>query len=175
MMGTAAAYATRTSLPLLLPAITKERHWSKKESGALLSAFFWGYTLTQIIGGYLSDRIGGLRVIFIATIGWSLLTFSMPFSIRFIQDPDQSVHFIVLIRVLNGAFQGVHFPSIISLTSQKLPEMERPSFFSAVTAGSAIGTLFSGTIGSYMLESFGWPIVFYMLGSLAFLWALVLR
>lgn len=29
-----------------------------------------------------------------------------------------AIPFIVTIRIINGAFQGVHFPSMISLTSQ---------------------------------------------------------
>lgn len=72
-----------------------------------------------MVGGYFSDRFGGQRVILFAAIGWSLITFFMPniiWSSTAIK--AYSIPFIVTIRIINGAFQGVHFPSMISLTSQ---------------------------------------------------------
>ena len=35
----------------------REFRWSKKLQGNLLSSFFYGYILTQIIGGYFSDKV----------------------------------------------------------------------------------------------------------------------
>ena len=35
----------------------KEFQWSKQLQGVLLSSFFYGYILTQIIGGYVSDKV----------------------------------------------------------------------------------------------------------------------
>jgi ACS family sodium-dependent inorganic phosphate cotransporter-like MFS transporter 9 len=105
-IGTSALYASRTSVPLLVPAIALERNWSKTNSGTVLSSFFWGYTLTQVIGGYVSDRIGGHKVILTAAVGWSLFTFWMPDIIRLFSAQETSVNFIVIMRILHGAFQG---------------------------------------------------------------------
>uniref|UniRef100_A0A6M2DGB8 Putative permease of the major facilitator superfamily protein n=1 Tax=Xenopsylla cheopis TaxID=163159 RepID=A0A6M2DGB8_XENCH len=175
LLGTSALYSTRTTMPLLMPAVAAERKWSKTDSGTVLSSFFWGYTLTQVLGGYLSDRLGGQRVILTAAVGWSIITLWMPQLIWFINDPYLSVYFIVAIRVANGAFQGVHFPSMISLTSQRLPESERASYFSTLTVGSALGTLLTGSLGSFLLDYFGWPSVFHIIGFLGVCWALALR
>lgn len=48
LLGTCMLYSTRTSMPLLLPAVASELRWSKTESGIVLSSFFWGYTVTQV-------------------------------------------------------------------------------------------------------------------------------
>lgn len=94
-------------MPLLVPAIALERNWSKTNSGTVLSSFFWGYTLTQVLGGYLSDRIGGHKVMLTAAVGWSLFTFWMPHVIRLFSAQETSVNFIVTMRILHGAFQGM--------------------------------------------------------------------
>lgn len=86
-----------------------------------------------------------------------------------------SIPFIVTVRILNGACQGVHFPSMISLTSQNLSALERTSFFSLLTSGSAIGTLLTGTMGSFILDYFGWSFVFRIIGEFDFVWTLSLE
>ncbi|XP_015515629.1 voltage-gated purine nucleotide uniporter SLC17A9 [Neodiprion pinetum] len=174
LYGTCLVYATRTSVPLLIPAISKEKHWTKTDSGTILSSFFWGYTLTQVASGFISDRIGGQKVIFFAAVGWSLTTLFMPEIINTFSNNEVSVKFIAAVRMLNGAFQGMHFPSMISLTSQRLHEPDRASFFSLLTSGSALGTLLTGSLGSYLLETYNWTKVFQVLGGLGLMWTAVL-
>lgn len=174
--GTCMLYSTRTTMPLLIPAVAAEMKWSKTDSGTVLSSFFWGYTLTQVVGGYFSDRFGGQRVILFAAIGWSVLTFLMPNIIWWAPNAKTyAIPFIVTIRIINGAFQGVHFPSMISLTSQNLCSNERTSFFGLLTSGSAMGTLLTGILGSFILDYFGWSYVFRVIGFMGIAWALVLR
>uniref|UniRef100_D3TNQ1 RNA polymerase II elongator complex subunit ELP3 n=1 Tax=Glossina morsitans morsitans TaxID=37546 RepID=D3TNQ1_GLOMM len=176
LTGTCMLYSTRTTMPLLVPAVATEAKWSKTDSGTVLSSFFWGYTLTQVVGGYFSDRFGGQRVILFAAIGWSLLTFLMPNIIW--EAPyfkSYAIPFIVTVRIINGAFQGVHFPSMISLTSQNLCSTERTSFFGLLTSGSAMGTLLTGILGSFVLDYFGWSYVFRVIGFMGIAWALILR
>lgn len=73
------------------------------------------------MGGYFSDKIGGQRVIFLAAVGWSLITFWMPNLLLLMpRSWAYSLPFIVTIRIIHGASQGVHFPSMISMTSQVL-------------------------------------------------------
>lgn len=127
-------------MPLLIPAVAAVTKWSKTNSGTVLSSFFWGYTLTQVmfngilyfkyykisilillqvIGGYFSDRFGGQRVILYAAFGWGFITMLMPNIIWWAMNlKSYSIPFIVTVRIIHGALQGVHFPSMISLTSQ---------------------------------------------------------
>lgn len=90
-----------------MPSISKEMSWSKTDSGTILSSFFWGYTLTQVASGFISDRIGGEKVILFAAFGWSLTTYFMPEIINTFDDSEASVKLVATVRTLNGAFQGV--------------------------------------------------------------------
>lgn len=163
-------------MPLLMPKVAAEKHYSKSNCGTILSSFFWGYCLTQIFGGYLSDKLGGQRIIFVSSVCWSIITIAMPNFIELSSYfPSLSLPFIVLVRILNGAMQGVFFPSMMSITSQNLSESERGNFFSLLTSGSAFGTLATGLIGTFLLDYFGWPYVFQVIGFMGLSWALLLR
>lgn len=170
-----ALYMVRVSMPLTITAVAKEFHWTRTQSGAVLSSFFWGYTLTQVLGGYLSDRIGGAFVLFCATIGWSMLTCWTPYMLTFLRGTTVAHGMLVLSRVLLGACQGVHFPAVTSLCSRNLPENERTFFFSTVGSGANMGTLLIGYVGSLLLDRFGWPPVFYFTGFVGFSWVVFLH
>lgn len=174
--GTCMVYATRTTMPLLMPSIAVAKRLTKTDSGTILSSFFWGYCLSQIFGGYLSDKYGGQRIILVTSIWWSLITMAMPSILDFASlFPTFSLPIVVLVRIINGALQGVYFPAMISITSQNLSEVERGNFFSMLTTGSAFGTLITGLLGTFLLDYFGWNWVFPVIGFVALSWTLLLR
>ena len=113
-----------------------------------------------------SPRFGAERVLLTAGLVWSLLTFWFQTIIQ-VTSPDLKL--VVFIRIIIGAAQGVHFPALASISSKNLNAKDRSFFFSATTAGGAIGTLVTGTIGSYMNETFGWQSVFYSIGKVLIL------
>ena len=62
--------------------------------------------MTQILGGYASDRIGGDIVITTAAVGWSLLTFWTPQLVYAYSTKAAAISFVVIARVVLGSFQG---------------------------------------------------------------------
>lgn len=92
-----------------MPVVSKEKGWSKADSGIILSSFFWGYTLTQVASGYVSDRIGGQKIMWIAALGWSSTTFLMTNVIESFSNSQYCIQIIALSRMINGAFQGSLF------------------------------------------------------------------
>lgn len=72
-------YALRVNLSVAIVAMTEKRKilrddgsedfeqyfdWDSKQKGYILSSFFYGYLMTQVIGGILAARIGGNLVRF---------------------------------------------------------------------------------------------------------------
>lgn len=73
-------------------------------------------------------------------------------------------------------FAFLIFPSFAySSFLQYLSSSERSSFFSLLTAGSALGTLLTGLLGSFILDYFGWQMAFRAIGFLGIAWALMMR
>ena len=97
---------------------------------------------------------------------WALLTF---FFQTVISWAGSDLKYVVLARAIFGGAQGVHFPALASISSRNLNNKDRTFFFSATSAGSAIGALFTGTVGSYANEAYGWPYVFYFIGKNIFI------
>jgi ACS family sodium-dependent inorganic phosphate cotransporter-like MFS transporter 9 len=168
-------FSVRTVMSVCALEISKEFNYDKKHMATLLSSFFYGYPLTQIVSGYLSDKMGGDIVIFYAGCIWGVLTFLMPY-VSILSDNKYIVlSYITIFRTLTGAFQGFHYPGTSSLVSKRIIETERAFTFSFITSGQHLGTLFCGIFGSIVLENYGWRYTFQMVGVLTLLWVYYFR
>lgn len=67
-----------------------------------MSAFFWGYSFTQIIGGQLADKHGGELVLWVFGMGWSstILLIALAASV--------SDTIVVVANFINGLCQGTY-------------------------------------------------------------------
>uniref|UniRef100_A0A3Q1EXX0 Voltage-gated purine nucleotide uniporter SLC17A9 n=1 Tax=Acanthochromis polyacanthus TaxID=80966 RepID=A0A3Q1EXX0_9TELE len=168
LLGTCLLYCARVAMPICAVSMAEQFSWSKRESGMVLGSFFWGYCFTQVFGGYVSDRVGGEKVLLLSAAAWGSMTAFTPILAHFCSQPILSM---TLARFLMGLLQGVHYPSLASLCSQKVVESERGFLMSTVGSGSYLGTLVIGGAGSLMLDMYGWESVFYVSGLLSVLWA----
>ncbi|XP_067095920.1 voltage-gated purine nucleotide uniporter SLC17A9-like isoform X2 [Osmerus mordax] len=168
-LSTSLLYCSRMTLPICAVTMATQFQWSKTESGMALASFFWGYCFTQILGGHASDRIGGESVLLLSTTVWAIITAVTPLLTKFDWNPLASM---MIARFLMGLSQGVHYPSLASLCSQRVVEGKKGFLMSTMGSGSYLGTMMSGSLGSLMLEHYGWESVFYGTGLLAGLWSL---
>nr|XP_015099424.1 solute carrier family 17 member 9 isoform X7 [Vicugna pacos] len=167
LLGTCLLYCARVSMPICAVSMSQDFGWNKKEAGLVLSSFFWGYCLTQVVGGHLGDRIGGEKVILLSASAWGFITAATPLLAHL---GSAHLAFMTFSRILTGLLQGVYFPALTSLLSQKVRESERAFTYSTVGAGSQFGTLLTGAAGSLLLDWCGWQSVFYFSGGLTLLW-----
>ncbi|XP_053705003.1 solute carrier family 17 member 9-like [Synchiropus splendidus] len=168
--GTCLLYCARMAMPVCAVSMATAFHWSKIDTGLVLGGFFWGYCFTQILGGHASDKVGGERVLVLSAALWSTVTMVTPLLSRL---SSHSVLSMTLARFLMGLLQGVFFPSLASLCSQRVLEAERGSLMSAIHSGTYLGTLLAGGLGSVLLELYSWELLFYSVGAMSGLWALV--
>ncbi len=71
-----------------------------------MSSFFYGYPLTQIPGGYFSDKIGGDVMIYYAALFWGTTTFLLPYVSILSENKYYILAYITIFRGLTGAFSG---------------------------------------------------------------------
>uniref|UniRef100_K3WG25 Major facilitator superfamily (MFS) profile domain-containing protein n=1 Tax=Globisporangium ultimum (strain ATCC 200006 / CBS 805.95 / DAOM BR144) TaxID=431595 RepID=K3WG25_GLOUD len=72
---TTICYADRTNIGIALPSFVD----SKEEQGEVLSAFFYGYMATQILGGYFATKLGAKMVLLTGVVVWTLFDLSTIF------------------------------------------------------------------------------------------------
>lgn len=138
--------------------------WDSNAQGNLLAAFYWGYVLLQIPGGRIAEKFGGKWVFSIGILGTSVLTILSPFAAKL----DYSLFMIV--RILEGVFEGVTFPSMHAMLSKWATPTERSRMVAYIYAGSQIGTAVSTPITGLLCQTWGWEYVFYIYGGLGVAW-----
>ncbi|XP_067856593.1 solute carrier family 17 member 9b isoform X2 [Heptranchias perlo] len=167
-MGTCLLYCARVTLPICVAAMAEQFDWDKKQSGIVLGSFFWGYCLTQIMGGYISDRLGGDKILLLSAAAWGSVIILTPLIAHCSSAP---IVLLTISRFLMGLLQGVYYPSLASLFSNKVRESDRAFTSSTVCTGAQVGTLLAGAVGSVLLDWYGWESVFYFSGFPSILWA----
>ncbi|XP_059189681.1 voltage-gated purine nucleotide uniporter SLC17A9-like [Centropristis striata] len=169
-IGSCLLYSARMAMPICAVSMAASFHWSKIDSGLVLGGFFWGYCLTQILGGHVSDKVGGERVLFVSSVSWAVVTAATPLLAHL---SSRTIALMTMARFLMGVLQGVFFPSLASLCSQRVVEGERGFLMSTMNSGTHLGTLIAGGMGSMILDRYGWESMFYSIGFLCGLWALI--
>ena len=67
-------YIDRVNISVAIIPMAEDLGWNMQTQGLVLSSFFVGYLLLQIIGGRLADRYGGKVVLGAGVLLWSLFT-----------------------------------------------------------------------------------------------------
>jgi len=166
-------YSSRTSLSICVSQMSKEYGWDKRISGFVLSSFFFGYILTQVLGGILSDRYGGERMLFLSASVWSICTFCLPLLGHLPLIPVTGQ--IIVMQVITGAAQGIHFPALTSLLCKRVKAENRNTSYSLAASGTSVGNIFCGIAGTLLLQSHGWRSVFFTTGGLSIAWVILIK
>uniref|UniRef100_A0A0M3IRP1 MFS domain-containing protein n=1 Tax=Ascaris lumbricoides TaxID=6252 RepID=A0A0M3IRP1_ASCLU len=143
--------------------------------GTVLSCFFWGYAFTQLFAGVIADRFSGERILRVATLLWALLTFFTPQLFDLAYSTHSPLFFVIIVRIFIGIGQGFHLPSTASITSRHLTASDKGRVFGICIAGSHLGTVVAGAVGSLLLDAFGWRSLFQFVGLISLLWWIVFR
>ena len=160
-------YIDRVNISVAIIPMAADLGWSMDTQGMVLSSFFVGYLLLQIVGGRLADRFGGKLVLGAGVLLWSLFTLLTP-PAAFL-----GLGILILTRIAMGMGEAVTFPSIYSLYSRWVPLQERSRAIGLTNSAIPLGTVFALVVTPYIVESLGWQWAFYLFGLLGAVWYLI--
>ncbi|TYG93346.1 hypothetical protein ES288_A11G102400v1 [Gossypium darwinii] len=160
----------RVNMSIAILPMSKEFNWNSATVGLIQSSFFWGYLLTQILGGIWADKIGGKLVLGFGVVWWSVATVLTPIAAKI------GLPFLLIMRAFMGIGEGVAMPAMNNLLSKWIPVSERSRSLALVYSGMYLGSVTGLAFSPILIHKFGWPSVFYSFGSLGSIWfALWLR
>lgn len=184
-LAIAISYADRSNLSTAIIPMANQLQWDASFSGLVLSLFWLGYALTQIIGGSLADKgIGGEKLLPLALLGWSICTGLTPSAAHFasmantISESGQHVWMLwlhriplLLVRVMLGATEGMALPAVHAMIPKYVSPAWRSRSVSAVTAACYLGAVLSNAVSPMLIAGRGWESCFWVFATLpALIW-----
>lgn len=154
----------RVNMSIAILPMSKEFNWSSTTVGLVQSSFFWGYLLTQVVGGIWADKVGGKRVLGFGVVWWSIATLLTPIAARV------GLPFLLIVRAFMGVGEGVAMPAMNNMLSKWIPAKERSRSLALVYSGMYLGSVAGLAFSPWLIHKFSWPSVFYSFGSLGAIW-----
>ena len=168
-LSTFICYIDRVNISVAIIPMAKQFGWSDTERGLVLSSFFAGYMVTQVLGGWLAQKWGGKAVLGFGVLWWSAFTILTPLSAM------TSFPVLIATRIAMGLGEGVAFPSVYHMFGRWVPAKERSRAASFNLAASPLGTLTAIIVTPWLAVEYGWPSVFYVFGAVGIVWLVFWR
>ncbi|XP_018519780.1 vesicular glutamate transporter 3 [Lates calcarifer] len=147
------------------PVLQKAQfNWDPETVGLIHGSFFWGYIVTQIPGGFISNKLSANRVFGAAIFLTSVLNMFIPSAAR--------VHYgcVMFVRILQGLVEGVTYPACHGMWSKWAPPLERSRLATTSFCGSYAGAVIAMPLAGVLVQYVGWSSVFYIYGVFGIIW-----
>ena len=155
-------YLDRQVIGLLKPTLEKEFSWSETDFAYIVMAFTAAYAIGLLFFGWLIDRIGTK-----AGYSWSVIIWSISGMLHAVA---QSVSGFSLARLGLGIGEAGNFPAAMKAVAEWFPKKERALATGIFNAGTSVGVVMALLITPWILVNYGWQEVFWITGSLGFVW-----
>jgi ACS family glucarate transporter-like MFS transporter len=166
-------YLDRLNFSIAGQFIQNEFSLSLKTMGWVLSSFLFGYSLTQIPGGYLADRFGPRKVLIVAISWWSILTAATAVAPRLPVTRWLGVAYsFALIRFLIGIGEAPSSPSYTKVVANWMGRKRRGLGSSFNLFGIGLGGALTPVLITFIMQRWGWRTAFYICGLLGIMVAL---
>lgn len=169
-IGWCISYVDRAAINIALASIGKEFGLNPASMGVVLSAFFIGYAVMQLPGGWLADRFGSKKVIITTLFLWSIFTVMTGFA--------WSLASLIAIRLIFGLGEGGFPCASLKGIAENFPKAERPKMTGALLSSNYIGSALAPMVIAPLILYLGWRHMFGVVGVagivfIAFYWFIV--
>ncbi len=158
-------YMDRTAMSYAISPICKEFHLTNSQFGFIMAAFPVGYAIMTTGGGIIVDLWGARKVWAASAIAWSSVTAVLGLC--------NGMWMFFVFRAFLGLTEGPCFPALTRLVTDWLPRSERAKSTAIGLAAVPLASAVGGPIIASLIISIGWKAMFFVLGSLGIVWAVV--
>ena len=162
--ATFVCYIDRVNISVAIIPMAEEFKWDLETQGIILSSFYVGYLIMQVMGGFLADRFGGKVVLGLGVLIWSFFTIATPWA------AFSGMIGLLAARIGMGLGEAVTFPSVYSLITRWFPVHEKAKAVAFNASGIPIGTVFALVVTPIIVSELGWEWAFYLFGLVGVAW-----
>jgi sugar phosphate permease len=159
------SYIDRAAISLALVQIGKEFNLQAAELGIIISAFFLGYALMQVPGGWLADRIGSKYVVIGTITMWSLFTVMTSLAWSLVS--------LIVIRFIFGIAEGGFPPASIKAVAELFQKEDRPKMSALLTSSNYAGSMIAPLVMAPLIIWVGWRHAFEVIGVAGIVFAII--
>ncbi|XP_078683756.1 sialin-like [Branchiostoma floridae x Branchiostoma belcheri] len=141
-----------------------ELDWSESVKGVLLGAYFYGYIITQVVGGVLERKLGGKIVYGTGMFAGAVLNVLSPVASR------ASPWAMFAVRFSLGLVSGVLLPAFYGLWGRWAPATERTKLLAFCYIGFPLGNVINYPLSAFLATELGWEAIFYIPGASVAIW-----
>jgi fucose permease len=158
-------YVDRVNISTAAPAIKGEFGLSNTELGLVFSAFAYPYALFQVFGGWLGDKLGARRTLFLCGLIWSAATMLTGLAVGLAS--------LFVIRVMLGFGEGATFPTATRAMQNWVARDRRGFAQGFVHSAARLGNAITPPLVAALILLLTWRGSFVLLGFVSLLWVLV--
>jgi len=158
-------YVDRVNVATAANEIKRELALSNTQLAFILSAFGYPYVLFQIFGGWVGDRVGARRTLFLCGLIWATATILTGFA--------GSLGTLFLVRLLIGVGEGATFP-VATRAMQAWTAAGRRGFAQGITHACArLGNALTPPLVAWLIALVMWRGSFVVLGCVSLVWVFI--
>jgi ACS family hexuronate transporter-like MFS transporter len=161
-LATTINYVDRQIIGLLKPILEIEFSWTETDFAHIVMAFTAAYAIGLLALGRFIDKIG-------TRLGYAFIICLWSVAGMFHALARSATHFMVA-RFGLGFGEAGNFPAGVKAISEWFPKKERALATGIFNSGTAIGVVLALLIVPLILRRYGWHEVFWITGSIGFVW-----
>jgi MFS family permease len=159
-------YLDRQVIFSIFPVLQAELHANSVELGLTSTVFLFTYALFSPFAGYIADGFGRARVIIGSLVVWS--------SACFAASHMHSIFGILVSRAGMGVSEAFYIPAALALIVETHGERSKSLATGIHQTGCYAGIIIGGVVGGLAGQSYGWRLLFAVLGLIGIAYALLL-
>ena len=150
------SFLDRLAWPPVIPLAARELGLTAAQAGGFMSAFFFGYLLTQLPGGMLADRWGTRKVLL-----YSLMLMGI-FTTAIVWMPDFQTG--LALRFLAGVGSGAVLAAAVKGVYDYFEPAKRATAMGFFMASGPLGLLTANLLSPFLAAAYGWRTSFLVAG-----------
>ncbi|MFC4521456.1 MFS transporter [Cupriavidus pinatubonensis] len=158
-------FLDKIALSMTAVPVMAELHMSAAEFGAASASFYWLFSLSGIIGGFLCRYIPTRWLLLGMGILWAILQIPLVFA--------TDARHLLWCRMLLGAAEGPAYPIAMVALFEWFPNDKRSLPVSVVSTGATAGLVLAGLGIPLITAAWGWRVNFAILAVAGAIWCAI--